>query len=280
MKTSSKNFLTAVVSVLLCLAAPLCGFGATANVSVVNFAFIPATTNIFAGDRVIWTWGSGFHSTTSSGSPVLWDSGSHNTPFAFTNTFNSAGTFPYLCTVHNFTGTINVAALNAPPTVTITNPAAGTVFSEPAGVTIQASAADSDGSVTNVQFLVGSTVLTNETAAPFAAVTDNLSAGSYTLSAVASDNSGAKATNAVAISVVIPVPLALGVPTILSTTSFQFTYSANVGLSYVVQQSSDLTSTNWTSIFTNMATSNPMTFADTNAIANPGFYRVVRLPNP
>ncbi len=52
-------------------------------------------------------------------------------------------------------GTIIVAAANVPPTVTITNPASGTVFAAPASVTIQASASDSDGTVTNVQFLVG-----------------------------------------------------------------------------------------------------------------------------
>jgi plastocyanin len=281
MKLSLKKIWVAM-AILPCLAAPLCGFGATANVSVVNFAFIPATTNIFAGDRVIWTWGSGFHSTTSSHSPALWDSGQKNTPFAFTNTFAAAGTFPYLCTVHNFTGSINVAAPNSPPSVTITNPAGNAVFAAPANVTIQATAADpnSGGTITNVQFLVGPAVLTNETAAPFAVTNNNLATGSYAFSAVATDNFGLKATNTITVSVVTPLPLALGVPTQLSATSFQFSYAANVGLSYVVQQSTNLASTNWTAILTNIATSNLVTFTDSNATANPGFYRVGRLPNP
>jgi hypothetical protein len=134
--------------------------------------------------------------------------------------------------------------------------------------------------VTNVQFLADSTVLTNETVAPFSVTTNNLTAGSYTFSAVATDNAGLTATNAVTINVVTPVPLALDTPTQLSSTSFQFNYSANVGLSYVIQQSTNLASTNWIAIFTNTATSNPVTFVDSNAIANPGFYRVIRLPNP
>ena len=107
---------------------------------------------------------------------------------------------------------IIVAAANLPPTVAITNPASGTVFAAPANVTIQASASDSDGTVTNVQFLVGANVVTNKAAAPFFAVTNNLAAGSYTLSAIASDNSGAKATNSVSISVVTPVSVLLSAP--------------------------------------------------------------------
>jgi chitinase len=282
MKPSAKNFLAAAAT-WLCLAVPPCGFGATANVSVVNFAFVPDTTNINLGDQVTWTWASGanHHNVSSDDVPPAWTaSATLNGPATFSVTFNSAGTFPYECTVHGFYGAISVIGPNMPPTVTITNPASGSVFSEPASVTVQASATDSDGTVTNVQFRVGTTVLANEVAAPFSAVAGNLAAGSYTLSAVASDNAGATATNSVAISIVTPVPLALGVPTPLSATSFQFNYSANVGLSYIVQSSTNLASSNWTAIFTNTATGNPMTFVDSNAIANPGFYRVVRLPNP
>ena len=101
------------------------------------------------------------------------------------------------------------------------------------------------------------------------------------LSAVATDNAGLSATNEVTISVVTPVPLVLGAPTPLSSQFIaEFNYSANVGLSYVVQQSTDLASPNWTAIFTNKAASNPVIFVDSNATANPGFYRVIRLPNP
>jgi plastocyanin len=285
MKFSSKKILIGAAAALVYLAVPFYGFGATANVSVINFAFVPATTNISLGDRVIWTWpsGSNFHNVTSTSAPQAWPaSATLSGPATFTNTFTSAGTFPYECTVHFFTGSITVAAANVPPSVSITNPAPGTVFSEPANVTIQATATDpnSGGSVTNVQFLVGSDVLTNVTAAPFSATTNNLAAGSYTFFAVATDNVGLTATNAVTISVVTPVPLALGAATHLSPTSFQFDYSANVGLTYVVQQSTDLSSPDWTAISTNTAASNPVTFVDQNAIANPGFYRVVRLPNP
>ena len=170
--------------------------------------------------------------------------------------------------------------VDTPPSVTITNPASGTVFAAPANVTVQASASDTDGTVTNVQFLVGSTVLSNDAAAPFSALTNNLAAGSYTLSAIASDNNGVKATNAATISVVSPVQVLLSAPQGLPPANFHFSYTANVGLRYIVQRSTNLISTNWTTIITNTAGSSPVTFTDINATVNPGFYRVGRLPNP
>jgi hypothetical protein len=278
----SKIFFTVLATTLFCLAIPLCGLGATVTVSVVNFAFVPATTNIAVGDRVIWSWGSGFHSTTSTHTPPLWDSGAQFTPFFYTNTFTTNGTFPYECTVHLFTGSIIVAPATQPPTVAITNPAPGAVFSAPADVTIRAAVNDpnSGGSVTNVQFLAGPTILTNEAAAPFVAVAANLAAGGYTLTAVATDNLGASATNTVTISVVTPVPLALGAPQQVSATAFQFNYAANAGLNYIVQRATTLAPPDWTTIATNTAAGNPEVFTDVQATNNPGFYRVGRLPNP
>jgi len=262
----------------------LSGLAATANVQVGSggLVFIPATTNIAVNDRVIWSWAGNNHSTTSD-TNGLWDSLVNNSPHSFTNTFTSAGTFPYHCTIHvnlGMKGTIVVAAANLPPTVSITNPAAGTVFAAPANITIQASASDSDGTVTNVQFLVGANVVTNKAAAPFSAVTNNLAAGSYTLFAIASDNNGATATNQIAISVVAPVSVLLSAPQPVPPAKFRFSYTANTGLSYIVQRSTNLASPNWTTLVTNLAGSGSINFTDLNATAISGFYRVGRLPNP
>src|SRR2546425_695791 len=134
----------------------------TTNVSVIDFAFNPATVTINVNDTVQWVWNCSFqHSTTSTGS--LWDSGLHTgTTFTFPRQFTSSGSFPYICSLHGFSGSVNVqAAANVPPTVTITNPASGAIFSEPATIAIRATASDSDGSVTNVQFRQGAAVLTN-----------------------------------------------------------------------------------------------------------------------
>jgi plastocyanin len=273
--------------------------GAVANVSVVNDSFSPSTSSIHTGDEVIWTWGSGSsdHNVVSTSSPFAWlfpspgggpgttsnqnDSNLRDSPFSFTNTFNSTGSFPYECTEHvsfGMTGTINVTAPVVPPIVTITNPVAGAVFSAPANLAIQASASDSSGAVTNVQFLIGSTVLTNRATAPFFAVTNNLAAGTYQLSAIAIGNNGLTATNSISISVVVPNPIVTGTPAFASPGNFQFSYSATIGLTYVVQVSADLL--DWTSLATNTATVNPEIFTDTNAGGSTAFYRVELLPNP
>lgn len=171
------------------------------------------------------------------------------------------------------------AVANNPPSLAITNPPPGAVFAAPANVAIQAAATNGSGTVTNVQFLVGSAVLTNETAAPFAATAANLAAGSYPLSAIATDNNGMSATSSVSVSVVNPVPINLTSPMRLSSSNFQFNYSANVGLQYVVQRSANLLATNWLGVATNTAAASSMSFTDTTATASPEFYRVARLPN-
>jgi len=57
-----------------------------------------------------------------------------------------------------------------------------------------------------------------------------------------------------------------------------FSYSADVGLRYAVERSATLT--NWTTIRSDTANVNPMTFTDTAATNRMNFYRVKRLPNP
>jgi hypothetical protein len=244
--------------------------------------FVPAVTNINVGDRVIWNWTGPNHNTVSTNG--LWASATMGTGTSFTNTFNNAGAFGYVCTIHasfGMTGTINVSgAANVPPTVSITNLSPGMVLAAPANATIRATASDSDGSVTNVQFRVGSAVVGNATAAPYAATTNNLPAGNYTLSAVASDNKGALTTNSVAITVVTPAAVVLSSFQSLSPSNFRFTYTATAGLRYVVERSTDLKSSTWTSLNTNTAAGGSVNFTNSNPPSSAAFYRVGRLPNP
>jgi chitinase len=165
-----------------------------------------------------------------------------------------------------------------PPTISITNPAANTVFAAPASVTIQAAATNGSGTVTNVLFLVNSRILANVAAAPYSAITNNLIAGAYTLTDIATDNNGLTATNSTAISVVTPVAISVSAAAFSPPNHFRFSYSANTGLTYVVQVSSNLLT--WSSLVTNAATASPMTFTNPNASSRNAFYRVGRLPNP
>ena len=251
--------------------------GASTNINIVNFAFQPNLVTINANDSVTWTWVGSPHSSTSD--TGVWDSGIFSAGHTFTRAFTSAGSFPFHCTVHPFmTGTITVQAVNVPPTVALTSPANGSVFAAPASFTLDAKASDSDGAVTNVQFLQGASVVENSITAPYQASVSNLPAGTYTFSATATDDGGSKTTDTITINVVTAGPVNLSAPQFVPPASFQFSYSATVGLRYVVQRSPDLTQ--WTALSTNTAAAGSVFFTDQSANGSQGFYRVGLLPNP
>ena len=86
--------------------------------------------------------------------------------------------------------------MNAPPTASITSPANGAVFPRRPTFTITANAADSDGTVTSVEFRDGSTVLSQDTSAPYSYAWSNVASGNHTLRVRATDNAGAVTTSA------------------------------------------------------------------------------------
>ena len=106
--------------------------------------------------------------------------------------------------------------VNAPPAISITSPTNGATFTAPAAITIQASASDSDGSVSKVDFYQGATLLGTDTSAPYGFTWNNVAAGAYTLTAKATDNSGASTTSA---AVSIAVNAAPNQPPTVSITS-------------------------------------------------------------
>jgi hypothetical protein len=84
---------------------------------------------------------------------------------------------------------------NIPPTVSITSPANGAVFAWKPTITITAAAGDPDGSVTMVEFRKGTTLLGQDTSAPYSFIWRNVPQGSYSLTARATDNAGAVTTS-------------------------------------------------------------------------------------
>jgi len=85
---------------------------------------------------------------------------------------------------------------NSLPTVNLTQPADGATLTAPANVNLAATASDSDGVVTKVEFFNGATKLGEDTSAPFSFAWSDVSAGSYTLTARATDDVGGTATSA------------------------------------------------------------------------------------
>jgi glucose/arabinose dehydrogenase len=87
--------------------------------------------------------------------------------------------------------------INTPPSVTITAPKNGTVYSNPANITINANAASSGGSITKVEFFQGTTKIGEDLTAPYSFTWTNVTTGNYALKAVANDNAGSKSDSAI-----------------------------------------------------------------------------------
>ncbi|NJM15436.1 MAG: carbohydrate-binding protein [Bacteroidales bacterium] len=77
---------------------------------------------------------------------------------------------------------------NISPTVSVTSPANGATYTAGANVTISASASDSDGSVTKVEFLSNGSLLGEDTSSPYSYTMNSVAAGTYAITARATDN--------------------------------------------------------------------------------------------
>ncbi|MDO8544176.1 MAG: LamG-like jellyroll fold domain-containing protein [Opitutaceae bacterium] len=88
------------------------------------------------------------------------------------------------------------ATPNVPPTVALTAPADGTLFTVPASMLLSATASDFDSAITKVEFYQGTSKLGEAVAAPFEFIWANVSPGAYVLTAKAYDNAGASTLSA------------------------------------------------------------------------------------
>jgi subtilisin family serine protease len=98
---------------------------------------------------------------------------------------------------------------NTPPVVTLTDPSNGTTYSAPASLALRAAALDGQGAVTQVAFYAGTALIGIDTAPPFEFTWTDVVVGSYSVTAVATDNDGATSTSAAANIRVLPGPASL-----------------------------------------------------------------------
>ena len=112
---------------------------------------------------------------------------------------------------------------NLPPTVSIDSPTNGASFTAPAIVPITATAGDSDGTVTNVSFFDGATLLGGTNNQPYT-LTASLAVGAHALTAVATDNGGLATTSAL---VSVTVSAANVPPSVTITNPIDYTTNGN-----------------------------------------------------
>ena len=109
--------------------------------------------------------------------------------------WNTAPDYCPSCGWYQDLGTCSGGGSNQPPTAAITAPANGATFTAGTNITLTANASDSDGTVAKVEFFRGATSLGSKTSAPWSVVWSNAPAGSYVLTAIATDNAGASTTS-------------------------------------------------------------------------------------
>ena len=130
---------------------------------------------------------------------------------------------------------------NVAPNVSITSPASGASFTAGTNVIINASATDSDGTVSKVEFFNGATKLGEDLMAPYSLTMTAATAGSYSLVARATDNSDATTdSSAVSFTVVEPPPV---VGQSLFTSQTPQLTNVNDGVSYELGMKFTATST-------------------------------------
>src|ERR1044071_8331695 len=81
------------------------------------------------------------------------------------------------------------------PTVALTSPSAGSTFTAPATVSLAATASTPSGTISKVDFFNGSTLLGTDTSSPYTFNWTNVGAGSYSLTARATNSAGLATTS-------------------------------------------------------------------------------------
>jgi len=127
-------------------------------------------------------------------------------PYAFTWGSVATGTYTvsaratdnlgFTTTSTAATITVTATPTNTPPTASITSPADGAIFAWKPTITLTANASDPGGTVTKVEFRDGTTVLAQDTSAPYSYTWRNVPPGSHVLTVRATDNAAAVTTSA------------------------------------------------------------------------------------
>jgi Zn-dependent metalloprotease/Tol biopolymer transport system component len=168
-------------------------------------------------------------------------------------------------------------ATNAPPSITFTAPADGSIFTSPANFNLSYNAADLDGSIAKVELYEGNVMLIARTNAPFTNFTaSNFRAGFHRYHLRAYDDRGASTLSS-PLRIAIKPSQTNGVFTASGTKRFELALGTTNTGSYRLEYSTNLV--NWTPLGSTESLSNAVYFSDTGVTNHPRrFYRAVKLP--
>ena len=258
------------------------------SLTVVSIPPAPGGLTASAGNgQVILNWNpvanaSGYYvkqSLVSGGSYTVIYTNLTNTTFTNTGLANGTTNY-YVVSAFNPAGAgansteVSAKPTNVPPVISWVIPTNNSTFIQPKTITLTASATDADGTVTNVAFFNGTTLLGNVASgvgSQYSLTWNNAAVGSYTLSARATDNSGVTNTSPATINLVVQ-PLTLTMPGTQINGQFRLTFQGQNGQNYVLATSTNLT--DWTPVWTNAPVNGVLSFTNVNATDRSRFYRV------
>ena len=192
-----------------------------------------------------------------------------NAPFSFSWLNPPAGTHSLTARAYDnrlgaaISSNIFITVLSPPPVVNIISPSNAAVFLAGSSVTIQAAASDPDGSVSLVEFFSGAIKLSETVAPPYEFAWSNVTAGVYALTAVATDNTGVRATSSV-VTVAFPAGFTTNATSVAARSNWRY-----------LDKGVDLTASNWTTVaFNDTGWSNglaPLGYNDAHIVTTVGF---------
>jgi fibronectin type 3 domain-containing protein len=223
----------------------------------------PTSVAAVAGNaQVALTWGSVGNATsytvkygTAPGTYPTSITGLTATNRTVTGLANGT-TYHFIVTATNANGTsgnsASVSARPGTPSVALTSPGASSSYTAPASIVVSANASDVDGTVSKVEFFANGGLINTDTAAPYTYNYTGVAAGSYTFTAVVTDNSSLTATSApVTVAVSPGIPQAATAPVIDGTVDTVWSTANTVAVANIsgtVSSTADL-SANWRALW-------------------------------
>jgi len=158
-----------------------------------------------------------------------------SSPYTFSWGNVAAGSYTLTAKVTDNAGATTTSATvsvtvnaNTPPAVSLTSPGIGASFIAPASTTVSATASDANG-ISRVDFYAGSTLLGSDTTSPYSVPWGNVAAGTYVLTAKATDNLGLSSISP-GVTVTVTVNQAPTVSLTSPASGTTFTATASVAL--------------------------------------------------